>query len=69
MPTDLIGTVQAVTILRIDRSTLSRWVKDRRIDPALQLPGRTGAMLFHRADVERLALELETGSDPVVAAS
>jgi len=55
---DLLATVEAVALLGIDRSTLSRWVKDGRIAPAHQLPGQTGAMLFRRSDVEALRDQL-----------
>jgi excisionase family DNA binding protein len=51
---DLIGTAEAAQVLGIDRSTLSRWTKDGRITPALQLPAHKGAYLYHRADVEAL---------------
>jgi len=53
---DLIGSAEACQILQIDRSTLSRWVKFGDVDPAMRLSER-GAMLFRRADVERLAAE------------
>lgn len=53
--TDLIGSADACRILRIDRSTLSRWVAAGRIAPVHRLPGATGALLFSRADVEALA--------------
>jgi predicted site-specific integrase-resolvase len=47
MQDDLIGTVESCEILRIDRSTLSRWVNARepKLTPALQLSG-DGRMLF-----------------------
>lgn len=53
----LIGSAEACDVLGIDRSTLSRWVALGHIAPALRLPGQTGAHLFDRADVERLARE------------
>jgi excisionase family DNA binding protein len=52
---DLIGSAEACQILGIHGSTLGRWVKAGRITPVTQLPGTNGAMLFARADVERLA--------------
>lgn len=57
MPTDpanLLATVQVCERIGIDRSTLSRYVQLDRIRPVMRLPGRTGAMLFDPADVERL---------------
>lgn len=38
----------------IDRSTLSRWVALGTIKPLHKLPGRNGAFLFDRAEVERV---------------
>ncbi len=53
-PFDLLATVQVCERVGIDRSTLSRYVKEGRIAPAMKLPGRTGAMLFNPADVDTL---------------
>lgn len=54
-----IGSREACQILQnIDRATLSRWVKDGKLPLAGKLPGKNGAMLFNRDDVERLAHEL-----------
>jgi predicted site-specific integrase-resolvase len=53
---DLIGSAEACELLGgIDRSTLSRWVAFGKLTPAQQLPGRNGAFLFRRTDVEALA--------------
>jgi len=60
MPHDeLIGSDEASVRLGIDRSTLTRWITAGKITPALQMPGPTGAFLFTRADVERLAADRE----------
>lgn len=57
MPTaELMPTVEVARSLGLERSTLSRWVKEGRITPAMRLPGRTGAFLFHPAEVERVRL-------------
>lgn len=56
---DLVGSTEAIEILSIDRSTLSRWAAAGRITPVQRLSGENGAMLFLRADVEALAAELE----------
>ena len=53
----LIGSAEVCTRLEIDRSTLTRWVQLGHAKPAMRLPGRNGAMLFDRAEVERLARE------------
>jgi predicted site-specific integrase-resolvase len=55
MTSNLIGSAEVATRLGVDRATLSRWVKAGRLEPVVQLPGRTGAMLFDPADVARLA--------------
>lgn len=54
---DLVGSQEACRILGKDRATLSRWVALGRLTPAVQLPGKTGAFLFNRVDVEALAKE------------
>ena len=54
---DLLTTRQAATRLRVDVSTLSRWVASGRIHPAIKLPGIRGAMLFDPAEVERVEAE------------
>lgn len=51
---ELIGSAEACEILHIDRSTLTRWIRDGKIT-AHKLPGQTGAFILTRADVERLA--------------
>jgi hypothetical protein len=40
-----------------DPSSISRFVALGVLEPALRLPGKNGAFLFHRADIERLAAE------------
>lgn len=68
-PTDdldeLIGSKAACRILNgIHHATLSRWVASGRIKPAGKMAGRTGAFVFRRSDVERLATELATAATP-----
>lgn len=43
----------------IDRSTLSRWVRDGQIVPAVKLPGLRGPFLFDPAEVERVRVANE----------
>lgn len=52
---DLRASVEACKRIGIDRSTLSRWVKDGTAVPAMRLPGKTGAFLFTDAEIQRLA--------------
>lgn len=58
MADDLIGTKAAADILGRTVATLNRWAAEKREDtpqPAVELPGKTGARLYRRADVEALA--------------
>lgn len=52
---DHIGAREAADILGVDRSTLSRLVKQGVVPYVLQLPGTTGARVFSRSAVERVA--------------
>lgn len=54
-PDELIGSKDACRILDVNRSTLTRWVKQGRVPLAHQLPGDNGVMLFRRADIDRVA--------------
>lgn len=57
-PTDEISTMEAVHLLGYtDRSTVIRMVREHRLTPSRKLPGATGAYLFWRHDVLRLADE------------
>lgn len=49
---DLIGAREACQVAGIKRSTLTYWLLTGRLAPAMKLPGRTGSLLFSRADVE-----------------
>lgn len=55
-PTDEITSKQALEILGLQEpSNISRFVADGKLTPSRRLPGKTGAMLFWRADILRLA--------------
>jgi hypothetical protein len=55
-PTDEITTREALEILKLkEPSTISRYVAAGKLVPSRKLPRKTGAYLFWRADVERLA--------------
>jgi predicted site-specific integrase-resolvase len=52
---DLISTTEAIKMLGVDRSTLSRYVKFGDIQPAKRFgDGPKAFMLFWRADIETL---------------
>ena len=54
---NLIGSAEACDVLGIDRSTLTRWVAAGKVSPSVRLPGRSGAMLFDREDIDALLAE------------
>lgn len=61
MPTtdDLIGTAEAARIIKRQPRTIQRLVAAGRLTPVVTLPGKTGAHLFRRADVEAVRDERE----------
>lgn len=55
MADDLIPTKEVSDLLGVSVATINRWAADGREDrpqPALTLPGETGARLYRRADVD-----------------
>lgn len=50
----LITTTEAMRILGVDRSTVSRWVAFGHLTPAMRV-GTRGPMLFHRNTITELA--------------
>lgn len=58
---DLIGTAEAARILGRSHRTVHRMVRDGGLTPAITAPGGpSGAFLFRRADVEKIAGRTET---------
>lgn len=57
-----ITSAEACEILRVNRSTLSRWVDSGKAKPVWQMPTHTGARLFRRSDIEQLRDEQEAAS-------
>jgi excisionase family DNA binding protein len=55
--TDLVGSSEVCRILDCNPSTVGRWVKSGHLRYAHKLPGRNGAYLFHRADVDKFAAD------------
>ena len=58
----VIGTAQASRILDVHPVTITRWAAEGRLTPVGKLPGKNGAFLFNRADVEALASSLLDGT-------
>ena len=54
---DLISVAEVAERTKVDRRTVHRWVESGRLVPALKIPGKTGAYLFRRSDVEALIIE------------
>lgn len=50
----LVGSADVCAELDIDRATLSRWVASGIANPVTQLPGKSGAFVFHPDEVARL---------------
>jgi hypothetical protein len=54
-PTDEITSAEALAILGYrNRTTITKYVAIGKLTPSRRLPGKTGAFLFWRRDVERL---------------
>ncbi len=56
MPDELMTTTEALALLDVDRSTLTRWVAQEKIAPVLG-GGKGQAFVFRASDVRRLAEE------------
>ena len=54
-PPDLVPSADVCRAVGIHRSTLTRWVKAGKATPAVKFDGLTGAYLFARDEVDRLA--------------
>jgi len=54
MDTDLLSTAAVAQLLDRSVSTINRWASQGRLEPAVDMPGRTGARLYRRSDVETL---------------
>lgn len=50
-----------------DQSAVSRLVRTGKLNPTRKLPGQTGAYLFDRAEVERLAAERRASLEATAA--
>lgn len=61
LPPNLITAAEATSALGFKhRSSLTRLVQQKLIEPALKASGKTGEEFFDRADVERLKAERES---------
>lgn len=55
--TEYVTAAETAAVLEIPRRDVVRLVERGDLVPAMKLPGRTGAFLFHPASVEALAQE------------
>ena len=60
---DLLMTAQAAEIVGKSVPTINRWAAEGVLPPAQKLPGRTGAYLFERSEVERVRDEYAAGAE------
>lgn len=65
---DLIGSAEACDILGVDRTTLLRWAAAPRL-PSVKMPGKTGAVVYKRADVLKLKAEMDAEAEQPVAST
>ena len=59
LPSEEVTAAEAARIIDKDRRLIIRMVERGELSPSRKLPGSTGAYLFFRADVERLAERAE----------
>jgi excisionase family DNA binding protein len=51
------GITEIADRLGVDRTTVFKWVQQGKLTAAHKMPGRTGALLFDEAEVERFVAE------------
>lgn len=66
-PTDLVGTAEICRSLEVNPATVSRWVKTKKIHPVHRLPGKNGAFLFTRAELDRFTSERAAAAEAASA--
>lgn len=59
---DFIGSAEVARLLKINQVTVARWVASGELTPVHKLPGKNGAYLFNRADIDKLAADRENAS-------
>jgi DNA-binding transcriptional MerR regulator len=55
MQDDLVPTKTVAEMLGKPVGTINRWAKEGKLEPAFEIPGRTGARLYRRSDIEAFA--------------
>ncbi len=57
----LVGVADAAEVLGLSVDTVKRAARSGQLAPAIKMPGKTGAYLFRREDVEQFAAQRATG--------
>jgi excisionase family DNA binding protein len=57
-----VTAAEAADMLGVDRRSVVRFIEHGDLKPAMKLPGRTGAYLFARDEVEQLRDQRLTGA-------
>lgn len=52
--TDLIPTADVAEMLGKSVATINRWAAENKLVPAMEFPGKKGARMFRRSEVEAL---------------
>ncbi len=60
--TELLSTGESAELLDTTVATVSRWAAAGKLPVAHKMPGRTGAYLFNRSDVEALREPMDAAS-------
>lgn len=55
LDTTQLTTTEVARLFRVNRKTITRWVKAGKLPVAYRYPGETGALLFDRARMVELA--------------
>ncbi|NUP83864.1 MAG: helix-turn-helix domain-containing protein [Nonomuraea sp.] len=63
----LIPTAHVAELLQVDVRTVHRMADDGRLTPAVKVPGRTGALLFDKNEVEQL--RAARAAEPIAAST
>lgn len=52
MQDDLLPTKAVAALFSTTVATVNRWAQEGKLTPAVEMPGRTGARLYRRSDIE-----------------
>lgn len=52
MQDELLPTKAVAELFSTTVATINRWAQEGKLVPAVEMPGRTGARLYRRSDIE-----------------